>query len=78
MYLEAIAFHPCSHKLELTWKSCNINGCFPLFFRRIISGSHSPAAFRVIGPMSNAPEFAEQFNCPIGSPMNPKHKCTVW
>ncbi|XP_003739567.2 neprilysin-2 [Galendromus occidentalis] len=45
---------------------------------RIISGSHSPAAFRVIGPMSNAPEFAEQFSCPVGSPMNPKQKCTVW
>ncbi|XP_022689226.1 membrane metallo-endopeptidase-like 1 isoform X3 [Varroa jacobsoni] len=45
---------------------------------RTISGSHSPAPYRVIGPMSNTIEFAEQFNCPIGSPMNPKHKCTVW
>ncbi|OQR66184.1 membrane metallo-endopeptidase 1-like [Tropilaelaps mercedesae] len=43
-----------------------------------ISGSHSPAPYRVIGPMSNMLEFAQQFNCPIGSPMNPEHKCSVW
>ncbi|XP_040061858.1 neprilysin-2 isoform X2 [Ixodes scapularis] len=45
---------------------------------RILSGSHSPAPFRVIGPMSNTPEFAAEFNCPVGSPMNPVNKCTVW
>ncbi|XP_064459407.1 neprilysin-2-like isoform X2 [Ornithodoros turicata] len=45
---------------------------------RIVSGSHSPAPFRVIGPMSNTPEFARDFNCPLGSSMNPSSKCTVW
>ncbi|EEC10351.1 endothelin-converting enzyme, putative [Ixodes scapularis] len=44
----------------------------------ILAGSHSPGRFRVIGPTSNTPEFAAEFNCPVGSPMNPVNKCTVW
>ena len=39
---------------------------------------HSPPNFRVIGSLSNLPEFAEEFNCPLGSKMNPKEKCEVW
>ncbi|XP_054160650.1 neprilysin-2-like isoform X2 [Oppia nitens] len=45
---------------------------------RVQVGSHSPAQFRVVGPVSNVPEFAQTFNCPLGSPMNPKAKCSVW
>ncbi|KFM76718.1 Membrane metallo-endopeptidase-like 1, partial [Stegodyphus mimosarum] len=45
---------------------------------RIISGSHSPPRFRVIGPMSNLPEFAKEFQCSSDSPMSRKNKCQVW
>lgn len=45
---------------------------------RVLVGSHSPPMFRVIGPMSNIQEFAESWNCPIGSNMNPVNKCAVW
>lgn len=45
---------------------------------RIITDVHSPGEFRVKGPMSNNPEFAKDFNCPLGSNMNPVKKCTVW
>ncbi|RWS20798.1 neprilysin-11-like isoform X2, partial [Leptotrombidium deliense] len=45
---------------------------------RLQTGVHSPPKFRVIGPMSNMPEFAESFQCELGSPMNPIHKCDVW
>ncbi|XP_063986007.1 endothelin-converting enzyme homolog [Diachasmimorpha longicaudata] len=40
--------------------------------------SHCPPKYRVIGPLSNLPEFAAEFNCPKGSKMNPGDKCEVW
>ncbi|KAK2705540.1 neprilysin-2-like [Artemia franciscana] len=45
---------------------------------RILTGAHSPAPFRVRGPFANLPEFSNDFNCPLGSPMNPEKKCAVW
>ena len=45
---------------------------------QIITDEHSPAQFRVLGPLSNRQEFASDFNCPVGSPMNPVKKCEVW
>ena len=39
---------------------------------------HSPAKFRAIGPVMNRPEFAQMFNCPVGSVMNPSTQCEVW
>lgn len=39
---------------------------------------HSPNKFRVNGVLSNNPQFAEDFNCPENTKMNPTKKCTVW
>jgi len=39
---------------------------------------HSAERFRVIGPLSNFPAFAEAFSCAPGTPMNPVDKCEVW
>lgn len=45
---------------------------------RILTGVHSPGEFRVLGPLRNMPAFSKDFNCPLGSPMNPVKKCEVW
>jgi endothelin-converting enzyme/putative endopeptidase len=45
---------------------------------QVTTDSHSPAKFRVQGPVSNNPEFARAFTCTEGSPMNPANQCEVW
>lgn len=45
---------------------------------QILNDPHSPARYRVIGPLSNMPEFKDAYQCPVGSPMNPRAKCEVW
>jgi predicted metalloendopeptidase len=44
----------------------------------ILTDAHSPGEFRVLGPLSNNHDFAKDFNCPVGSRMNPADKCEVW
>ncbi len=41
---------------------------------------HPIGKFRVIGPLSNLPEFAKAFGCKAGQPMvRPEDKrCEVW
>ncbi|KAG8263425.1 Membrane metallo-endopeptidase-like 1 [Homalodisca vitripennis] len=39
---------------------------------------HSPGKFRVIGTLTNSEDFSRVFRCPLGSPMNPRKKCSVW
>ncbi|KAK0161693.1 hypothetical protein PV327_008112 [Microctonus hyperodae] len=39
---------------------------------------HSLDEYRILGAFSNIPEFSDDFNCPLGSPMNPEKKCKVW
>ncbi|XP_055877780.1 endothelin-converting enzyme 2-like [Biomphalaria glabrata] len=45
---------------------------------RLRTDTHAISEFRVIGTMSNSRDFAEAFNCPVGSPMNPEEKCEIW
>ena len=45
---------------------------------QILTGVHSPGPYRILGPLSNNDDFARDFNCPVGSKMNPAKKCQVW
>ncbi|KAK4057153.1 hypothetical protein OIO90_001648 [Microbotryomycetes sp. JL221] len=46
--------------------------------KRIRTDPHSPTNYRVIGPLSNSPEFSEAFGCKVGQRMSNKKKCHVW
>jgi putative endopeptidase len=47
---------------------------------QVRSDPHSPARFRVNGPVRNLPEFGEAFGCERGDPMYPPAEdiCVVW
>jgi predicted metalloendopeptidase len=47
---------------------------------QVKSDPHSPARFRVNGPVRNLPEFARAFQCEQGQPLYPKPDdvCIVW
>ncbi|XP_037823981.1 neprilysin-1 [Lucilia sericata] len=40
--------------------------------------SHDLDSLRLNYTLSHMPEFAEVFQCPLGSPMNPVEKCKLW
>lgn len=42
------------------------------------NGPHPTGKYRVIGPLSNMPEFAKAFSCPEGSEMIREKRCEVW
>jgi len=46
--------------------------------QQVLTDPHSPARFRINGPFSNMPSFGDDWGCPVGSPMNPVKKCSVW
>lgn len=45
---------------------------------QISSDPHSPATYRVIGTLSQLPEFHAAFGCEVGQPMRPTTQCEVW
>jgi putative endopeptidase len=46
--------------------------------RSVLTNPHSPGRYRVIGTLSNSPEFQKAWSCPAGSPMAPVERCRVW
>ncbi|XP_051163725.1 endothelin-converting enzyme 1-like [Leptopilina boulardi] len=58
-----------------TWCGNYTNGALK---SKLVEGVHAPNHFRVIGTLSNNIDFANAWKCPVGSPMNPHHKCILW
>ncbi|XP_077867472.1 endothelin-converting enzyme homolog [Saccoglossus kowalevskii] len=46
--------------------------------QKILTRRHSPGEYRVIGALSNSPDFSRVYGCPTGTRMNPANKCQVW
>jgi predicted metalloendopeptidase len=44
----------------------------------LVTDTHAHPKYRVIGSLSNMPEFTRAFKCPIRSPMNPEKRCQIW
>lgn len=67
--------------LQMFWLSMASNWCshdLPEHIRTVPYDTHAPNEFRIIGSMSNQPEFSKDFHCSIGSYMNPTEKCQIW
>ncbi len=45
---------------------------------QVTTDPHSPSKFRVNGPLTLNPAFAEAFSCEPGTPMAPRERCEVW
>ncbi|CAD6224828.1 GSCOCG00005573001-RA-CDS [Cotesia congregata] len=66
---------------QLFWLSYASSWCTSLLPTEIKAESediHPPSSSRIVGSLSNIPEFARDFNCPLGSNMNPKNKCVLF
>ena len=46
--------------------------------RRVTVDPHSPARFRINGPLSNMPQFQAAFECKAGEAMVRQTRCEVW
>ena len=65
----------------IAWGQFRGDAVRPEFARTMVQGDPHPIAkYRVIGPVSNLPEFQKAFSCKPGSPMvrPPELRCEVW
>ncbi|MEP6571935.1 MAG: M13 family metallopeptidase [Gemmatimonadota bacterium] len=63
----------------LAWAQVWRNVARPEYTRLLVNTNpHAPAVFRIIGPLSNMPEFAEAFSCKPGDTMVREMRAEVW
>ena len=71
----------CDQQFFIAWGQFRGDAVRPEFARTMVQNDPHPIAkFRVIGPLSNLPEFQKAFSCPAGAPMvrRPEEQCSVW
>ncbi|KAF5280974.1 hypothetical protein FQR65_LT14898 [Abscondita terminalis] len=68
--------------LQMFWVSAAHNWCIKyrkeVLELQVTMGYHSPGRYRILVPFGNSDFFGKDYNCPLGSEMNPVHKCKVW
>ena len=70
---ESLKYQACAKmSFLLTFIYC----VFSLF--QVLTDPHTPDMYQVNGVFANQKEFARDWNCPLGSTMNPVKKCEVW
>jgi putative endopeptidase len=65
----------------LAWARLWATNSRPAFARELVlTNPHAPSEWRVNGPLSNMPEFAEAFRCQAGDPMvrAPDRRVAIW
>ncbi len=65
----------------ISWGQFRGDAIRPEFARTMVQNDPHPIGkFRVVGPLSNLPEFQKAFSCPAGAPMvrRPEEQCSVW
>jgi endothelin-converting enzyme/putative endopeptidase len=65
----------------IAWGQFRGDAVRPEFARTMVQGDPHPIGkYRVIGPLSDLPEFQKAFSCKAGSPMvrPPDQRCEVW
>ncbi len=65
----------------IAWGQFRGDAVRPEFARTMVQNDPHPVAkYRVIGPLSNLPEFQKAFSCPANAVMvrSPADRCSVW
>jgi endothelin-converting enzyme/putative endopeptidase len=65
----------------IAWGQFRGDAVRPEFARTMVQNDPHPIGkYRVIGPLSNLPEFQEAFSCAAGAPMvrRPEERCSIW
>ncbi|XP_071839678.1 endothelin-converting enzyme 1-like isoform X2 [Apostichopus japonicus] len=82
------AFKAQQQSQQLPYLNLNADQTFFINFAQTMCGNmadrylvtilYPPPKYRVDTSLRNLKGFADAFSCPVGSPMNPSKKCTMW
>jgi putative endopeptidase len=79
--LAAVDGFTADQQFFIAWGQFRGDAIRPEFARTMVQNDPHPIAkYRVIGPLSNLPEFQKAFSCAANAPMvrRPAERCSVW